>query len=377
MGKRQYPLPKISIDIDEINAKGNTIIEGNFTIKNISQGVLSGKITSDIFDLKFTPDAFNENVCTIKYTYDCSHVNGSITGRAIIETNGGEVVIPITLICEKEVNNLNTFAECASKDFLKAKDIFISENFLELYNIKNSGLRKLYKRLNLDVYKEVALDNFLILTKKKEPTKINITKSKIELKIDYFENRKIKYNLPLEVVGWGTLEATISADKKEEWFELPVTNINNNNVKNGEFLEVPYIIDTKFVKDNCLKSIVEINSNYFNEKLEIIIKREDLLVLELSKDCYNSMDMGLIKIKNNTGGDLKIDLDSAKKWVQFKSKKYFISSYAEIPFEVKFSKVFDLAKTPIYTTTIIVKATIDGKPIRKYIDVKIFNAYNQ
>lgn len=373
-------LPLLSIDIDKIDIQlcPNSTIEKKFNIKNISKGMLSGNITTDIPNLKFIPNSWNENICSIKYIYNSEYLKtgSNLRGRAVIQSNGGEIILPIninvipnqTIIKNKKIDSLDTFANYAKDNFSEAKNIFTSKNFLEICNIKDDELLKLYKRLNLEVYKEIALDNFLIISDKKQPAKIKATELKMELMIKPFEDKKIKYKLPLQIEGWGTIESTISS--KQDWIELPNTNISSNNVSEGQLLDVFCFINTSNIKDKVSRGIVDIQGNGYDTALEIVIKREPIFSVEVSKNYYNMYDKGSIKIINNTGSDVKIEVETNKS-IEFKSKKYFISAYAEIPFEVKFSKTFDLMKVPMYKTTIIIKSMVEGKAIKKYINIKI------
>lgn len=378
--KYEYMLPILSIDIDKINIQlcPNSIIEKSFNIKNISKGVLLGNITTDIPNLSFIPNSWNENVCNIKYTYNSQYIKAgsNLKGRAVLQSNGGEFILPInidvisnqTIINNKIIDSLDAFVEYAKDNFSEAKNIFMSKNFLEICNITDDELFKLYKRLYLEVYKEIALDNFLIIANKKQPAKLKSTETKIKLAIKPLEDKKIKCKLPLKIEGWGTIESTISS--KQDWIEFSNPNISSINVSDGQLLDIFCTINTSIMKNKFNKGIIEIESSTYNITLEIIVKREPVFSVELSKNYYNMYDKGSIRIINNTGADIKIEVDTDKS-IEFKSKKYFISAYAEIPFDIKFYKTFDLIKVPMYKTTILIKAIIEGKAIKKYIDIKI------
>lgn len=378
--KYEYMLPILSIDIDKINIQlcPNSTIEKNFNIKNISKGMLSGNITTNIPHLSFIPNSWNENVCNIKYTYNSQYLKAgsNLKGRAVVQSNGGELILPIniditpnqTIINNKKIDSLDTFVDYAKDNFSEAKNIFMSKNFLEICNVIDDELFKLYKRLYLEVYKEIALDNFLIIMNKKQPVKLKSTEAKIELTVKPLEDKKIKYKLPLKIEGWGTIESTISS--KQDWIEFSNSNISSINVSDGQLLDIFCIINTSIIKNKFNRGIIEIEGNTYNTALEITVKREPVFSVELSKNYYNMYDKGSIRIINNTGSDIKIEVDTDK-FIEFKSKKYFISAYAEIPFDIKFYKTFDLIKVPMYKTTILIKTIIGGKAIKKYIDIKI------
>jgi hypothetical protein len=381
--KYEYPLPQIKADINEINIKvalgGSN--KGKFNVSNLSKGVLSGKITSDITGLDFYPNIWTENSCDIMYIFDSSdyHLGISLQGRAIIESDGGEVVISVTIdVLNKPIvkdslgiSNLKDFVNFAKKDFLKAKEIFSSDEFLNLCNIKDTHYINLYKRLNLEVYKEIALDNFLIATHQKSPVKVTLPRPIIDLAIKYYEDKKIKYKIPLKWAGFGTVDMNLSLKYKTDWLELQTTNLSSVNVVDGQSVDAYVIINTKAIGDKKISNSIEIAGDHFSQCVTLSIKREELFKVELSKKSYNMYDKGNLIFTNHTGEDLVIELLVLDDWVQFKSKKYFISGFAEIPFEVNLSKLFDLVQTPIYTTSVTVKTIINGKSIKKHIEVKV------
>lgn len=376
----EYPLPCITTNIKQIKSNVCGILEGNIIIENISEGVLCGNIFSDIPYLSFAPSIWEDNICEVTYTYDSQYldIGTIIEGRVIIDSNGGEIVIPVTfnivskeiLVEDKKIYNIDTFTEYAKTNFLKAKEIFTSKDFLKICNITDSNLCKLYNRLSLDVYKEISLDNFLIVSGKKQSAKIIALKPKTEIIIKCFESRKIKCEIPLQISGWGTIEATISS--KQKWIEILNMSISNNNVSNGQILENCCIIDTKLITSKISRGYIEVISDSYSTELEIIIKKENIFDIQASKNYYYTDDTGNIKITNNMGTDIMVEIYSDK-CIKFKSKKYFISTYAEIPFEIKLPISLDLIKAPVYDTTIIIKMMLEGKQVKKYLNIKISN----
>lgn len=379
--------PKISLNTKEINVNVclNDTFKSSFQIKNVEGGTLSVQITSDIYGLDFSPSNFKENFKNIKYTYTPKYFNigDVVEGNIFINSNGGEVNIPVKikiiqdelLIDNKTINNLDSFTAFAQNDFLKAKKLFVSSNFLDICNINDLNLYKLYKRLDLELYKQTSLDNFLILTGKKQPAKIITTKPKAELKLNSFEERRIKFKIPLKVSGWGSIEANLKIKNKSKWIELKEESISLSNTKDGQELETFCIINPRLMETRIVRDIIIVDTDYYSTHLEIVVKKNALFLTNLSKDFYNMYDEGEIEVINNTKEDIVLEVIPYAKWIKFKSKKYFISTYAKIPFEINISNTFSfIQKTPIYSSSIMLKTIIRGKPIKKYLEINVYSS---
>lgn len=381
-----YPLPKLYVDIStlKLNVPIDTQIEGSLHLKNTSYGTLSARVTTDIPNFRFIQDIICENECDIKYIYNPKYHNigDIITGRIIIESTGGEAVIKTTItIVKKEIklnelkiNDLKSFTRYAQTNFFEAQKLFNSSDFLKVCNIEDSSIIKLYRRLNMDIYKDTALDNFLIVTNQKEHAVIKLVKPKIVLKLKCFEDKKIRCKLPIKVIGFGALEYIATSQSNAAWIEFSEAAIRKMYAKDGEMLEFSFIINPNLIEAQVARDLIEFKSPYHSEILELEIKKEAEFKAELSKLDYDMIDNGTIKITNNVGEDIVVEIGTYDKWIKFKSKKYFISAVAEIPFEINLIKSFDFSKIPIYSTTIMVKALIRKKVVKKYLTLKVINS---
>lgn len=384
----EYPLSRINVDINKIEAFifPNSILEGQFNIRNITKGNLCGKITSNIYGLEFEPDYFESNECTIKYKYKSQPYAKNIQGEINIQSNGGEIVILVTInikpneliIDNYKINSLDSFAKYASDNFSKAQEIFFSDNFLDICNISSLNLIRLYEKLILSEHKQRVMENFLIASDKKNAAILEIIKPKIELIIKCFEEKKIKYKIPLSVIckvkGWGNLDCLISNKNTSKWLEIITTDIKIDDVSNINDLEISFIVDPNLIETKIVNDFIIIANGNFKISFELSIKKESIFSIETSKLYYNINESGIIKVYNNAREDVMIEIDTYDKIIKFKSKKYFISSYAEIPFDININKTLEFRKTPIYNSTISVKTIIRGKVYKKYLDIKIIDS---
>lgn len=313
-------------------------------------------------------------------------IGSSIDGYAFIQSNRGEFVIPIKInvipgrlkVDSNSIDSLESFAQYASQNFSEAVKIFQMDDFPKIFQSDNSNIYKLYRRLCIETRKSISLDDFLIAVGKKEAAKFDIIKKKVELPIKYFENKKIKYKIPLhmvsKIVGWGTLNATVSCRFNQKWIELSTKNILSDDVKKNNEFEINCTVDTSIINNMWESEILDICGNFGCASLELIVKRDSAFSIELSKSNFDINDAGFLKINNNSETDIVVDIDTYDRWIKFNSKKYIISSYAEIPFEINISKAFDLIRMPIYSATVSVKSIIKEKPFKKYINVNVIGS---
>lgn len=388
MFKNEYPLSMINVDIEEINADVflNSILEGQFNIRNITKGELYGDITSNIYGLKFIPNHFESNECIIKYEYEALYNIENLKGRILIKSNGGERVIPINInikpnelvVDNFKINSLDSFAKYASVYFSQAKTIFFSDDFLEMCNISSLHLIRLYKKLISSEHKQTAMENFLIASCKKEAVVLEIIKPKIELLLKCFEDKKIKYKVPLSLIckakGWGSLDFNISSKNNPKWLEITTKDIKIDDIKNLNTSEISFIVDSSLIDTKITNDFIILSNGTFSISFELVIKKETIFLVETSKNYYGMNERGSIRVYNNSKEDIMLEIDTYDKMIKFKSKKYFISAYAEIPFDINIYKTLELRKVPIYSSTISVKTNIKSKAYKKYLNIKIIDS---
>lgn len=387
MLENNYPLSRISVDIDRIDKTVflNSVLEGQFNIKNITKGELCGDITSNVYGLRFIPSHFESNECIIRYEYEALYNIENINGEILIQSNGGEIIIPVSIYIKAneliendfKINSLDSFVQYATAHFSEAKTIFFSDDFLEICNISSLNLIRLYKKLISSEHKQTAMENFLIASGKKETPTLKMIKPKIELLIKCFEDKKIKYKVPLNLVcnskGWGSLDLSVSAKNNFKWLEVTTPNIKIDDIKNLSDLYISFIVDPNLIETKIVNNFIILDGGDFKISFELIIKKETIFSVETSKNYYEMNERGSIKIHNNSGEDIMLEIETYDKMIKFKSKKYFISAYAEIPFDITIYKTLEFRKVPVYSSTIAVKTIIKGTAYKKYLNIKIID----
>jgi len=204
--------------------------------------------------------------------------------------------------------NINDFLCETQKDLNHAQEIFYSNNFLNDYSITDERIIKLYNRIVSDTDRENALNNFLVMAKLKHPPKITFNKKRIEIKLKYFEDRKIRYKIPVITEGSGSLDLSAQAKYPAEWLEIKNNEFLNQKVIDGQLFEIFCIIDTKLIASSKAYNVMVLKSPYNTVEIELFVNREKAVKAELSKSSYISHEKGFLKVYNNTGEDLMIEI---------------------------------------------------------------------
>lgn len=272
----------------------------------------------------------------------------------------------------EENKSLDNFILEVYNNMKYAQEIFYSENFLEKYSIEDEKIIKLYNRLKLESDKTTAFNDFLVMLDLKEPPRVSYDKNKINIKLKAFENKKIRYKLPIKVKGNGDIDITARVKYPVDWLELQNNEYKGVQTIDGQIFEIYCIIDTNLIKQRKTNNVIIIEDLYGSMEIEIDIKREKLLIVETDKQQYKCNDKGFLRVYNNTGEDLMIEVISSQSWLKFASKKFLIPNKVDIPFKTDIrTGVF--TKIPEYMAILKVNAFVKGKPIGEKINIKVID----
>jgi len=350
-------LPKIAVNVDRINIEGFGIYDGTINISNIGEGVLVGEIASPCDFLEFSQTEFSAaNSAQIDFQLD---LNNAVSQRlpVIITTNGGEktVFLDIKIIPPAmtsgdgtQIADLKQLCDYAKRDIAGAKNLFGSgrkEFMLWLFNIGYKSI-DIYEVFAADPNKERALDNFLVFSG---------LKSKAEIVI---ENPRIKHRISAESMdgsadaitgaiivkrsSWGYFEDDVSIAEDAPWLQLAKDKLVSSDFDENGICEIGYILLLDKIKPNTnfvhTKVSLGLNLNLGNKTVEISCIFMPLFEAKIDKSSYNFDDKGILKIANNSGRDMMIDVH-CESFVRFSAERYLVGKTAEIPFEIKFSAI--------------------------------------
>nr|WP_317356668.1 DUF5717 family protein [uncultured Tyzzerella sp.] len=384
----EYPLPNIEIDIDKIAINMSEKNKGFINIKNIGGGILSGDIISNTECLVLEKDSFEGNQVCIEYNIVPSIYSSGdfIKSELIIVSNGGQIYLPVYITisnfdyleCGKEkIYTIKDFYNYYLKNYIESIRIFYSYEFmLWLKNINYAHIDVVEEILK-DANKQRAIDNFFILTKMKEKCYIELSQKIFKYK--YYKTKSkadIIGIVPLKLIGNGYFEEDISLEDDIDYIVLSknkITNkdFNENGIYNLEFTILKDKINSFFERRKIL-------FNKTNENVIIEISRKNPIEVLFEKEYFMPIDKGVLKILNNTEEDIVIEIVPKDTFIYFEGKKYLISKYSEINFNIKLTGFLkaqmDFTKKPNIESQILIKAILGDNVYKMEKNIYIGNS---
>lgn len=385
----EYPLPTIKADVDKLYIEASGSFEGSFWIRNAGGSELNGRITSNSRGLKFLPQNFNGNKIEIKYKFnlDIYKKGDIIQTSALIMSNGGEVIIPVTIhiiapaVKTKDgdkITSLKDFLFYAKKDPLESRRLFSQKEFMMWLLSINYENMDMYEHFNKDPNKERAVDNFLVFNGLKNRAELTLIENKINISIKPFENDPVTGVIPIKLKGWGFIDADVVCQNSLPWLRLMTNKITASDFDENGFFEASFIIYPNLIKKRTVSEKVKL-VHKDEEEVYISVCREHALNIRLDKNSYSNEDSGKIIVTNNTFKDLMLEIYPKDSFLRFEGKRYLVGANAEIPFSIKFSALqnaqYSLKKQIIIETGIAVRTYINEKRWDKALDVSIGNLY--
>ncbi len=384
----EYPLPNIEIDIDKIAINMSEKNKGFINIKNIGGGILSGDIISNTECLVLEKDSFEGNQVCIEYNIVPSIYSSGdfIKSELIIVSNGGQIYLPVYITisnfdyleCGKEkIYTIKDFYNYYLKNYIESIRIFYSYEFmLWLKNINYAHIDVVEEILK-DANKQRAIDNFFILTKMKEKCYIELSQKIFKYK--YYKTKSkadIIGIVTLKLIGNGYFEEDISLEDDIDYIVLSknkITNkdFNENGIYNLEFTILKDKINSFFERRKIL-------FNKTNENVIIEISRKNPIEVLFEKEYFMPIDKGVLKILNNTEEDIVIEIVPKDTFIYFEGKKYLISKYSEINFNIKLTGFLkaqmDFTKKPNIESQILIKAILGDNVYKMEKNIYIGNS---
>lgn len=384
----EYPLPIIQVDTEKIAINMNDFNGGLINIKNIGGGNLMGKIFSNTDCIILHEEEFEGNNISVEYEIVPSIYNSGdfIKSEIIILSNGGEVVIPIFiaisnfdyLLCIREkIYTIKEFYNYYLKNTKEAIRIFNSFEFmiwLKKIDFMHIDITEVFLK---DANKQRGIDNFFIIAGVKEKATLDFEETTYKYKYFNKNESDIVGIIPLKMIGKGYFEEDIFLQKECDWLIL-----ETNKIFNKDFDELGnYNLNFKIIKSK-LKKGFEKNKIMFgkNQKsigIEICKKQPIQIVCE--REYYETIDTGNIKVINNLGEDLLIEILPKDTFINFEGEKYLVGKYAEIKFNIKLTGFLkaqlDFIKKPYMDTEILIKAQFGDKIFKDKKIIHIGNSF--
>ena len=252
------------------------VYEGCLTLKDSHGGPLRGLVYTSLMRLKLKTQGFDSVSPEIAFSFDARGLKPgrSVTGQITVVTNGGEYSLPVTAIIEKpyvmssigKIQNLDTFACLAYKNFTEAHEIFKGREMRRIIRYEAPFVQALYEKMRTWSLSELALEEFLVATKKKE--RLNITLS---------DDNKVYDSVPEtgtdEVIlfknDWGSLSVSVSAEGD---FIVPEKTSYGREDFCGNTLRIGYRIDETKLHAGKNFGRIRVRTFYEEKTLSLCVK---------------------------------------------------------------------------------------------------------
>ncbi|MCL1787458.1 MAG: DUF5717 family protein [Defluviitaleaceae bacterium] len=384
-----YPLPRLSADIETIHIETNDREQGRFTVKNTGGGTLSGKILSRCPGLTFSPPTFTGNHQDIAYTFNAGEAGlaagQSMDGYFFITTNGGESKVPVTAKYTKmaihtaegvTITNLAEFYDYAVSHPAPARRLFVDSEFYMLLLAIGYEYMEIYESLHKDANRERALDNFFMLSGLKGKTALAVMDSRLLFTQNLNDTAMLDGYITVEKSDGGYVEAPITTKWNAPWLNFYASKLVQSDFKDTLATQVNFSIDPIQIPGAYARELVTIGAHpTAANTVEIVFSRPPALTARLDRAAYGYEDRGMVQIINHTGHDMKVEVHCPEGYIRFAARSYLVGDYGNIPFDVKLPALVSAGrlfkKVPYMKTAIEVRTIVDGQPIRKTLPVVV------
>ena len=278
-GVIEYDVPVLEVSVSEIDKKVHSekAFKSSFTVFSSNDAPLKGFVYSSNENIIIEDKTFAGKSQEIHFSVATDYINDGdeVVGEINVVSNGGEVVIPVSIKVESvsyttsigELKNLFHFANLVQMNYDEAISIFKSDNFSHIFLQDDFHLLSMYEGLKKSTSINMALEEFLVSANKKQPTRIALS-----------QNQK-QYDLVTEDEGdtiiiskenWGYTEIDIIV--KDDFI-----SVSKNRITSDDFAGSNYEFAFQIKKDKLHAGnnfgVIEFVTKTQTERLTISAKR--------------------------------------------------------------------------------------------------------
>lgn len=249
-----------------LSIEAGTSYDGSFHIYSRNGQELSGKVLSTNDKIVVERKELSGTECEIPFYFKGkkSIAGEEHSGDFLLITNGGEVNIPYCVsivpkkmrVQDKVLSTLAEFGRFAKEHWEKAKEVFFTKEFHDVFLTEKEELHGLYHDLLKGQSKDVILENFLMEALGKERPYVSIGEEELSF-------QEGKENVELILHGWGYLEGSLYGKRGN--LQIPKEHFHI-----GDFDEDKKLILPVALKEGCWEDILVVETVY--QSLEIPVK---------------------------------------------------------------------------------------------------------
>ena len=259
-------------EIVRLNVESGLINSGSFNIS--AKETVSGWVYATDLRIKIENNKFSGKECEIKFKVDGRNLRNKeiVEGKFIIISDAGEVELPFVFKAIPrfittslgDASNLFHFTNLYQVARNEAIEIFFRSDFKSVFLSDEDYLCNVYDVIKNEKKGLEAIEEFLIISKKKMPITYKLESNK---KTYAKPDKNIKDILCIKKNGWGYFNLNISCIG--DFVRVSKDTLNSDDFT-GDICELEYYIDAKKLHsgNNFAKIVIE----NFNTTLEYIIE---------------------------------------------------------------------------------------------------------
>jgi hypothetical protein len=208
-----YPVSKL-----ELSLKRDEIYKGNLTFEVRPECEISGFLYTSHYRMKCGFEEFYGKKVRFSYTFDASGMeeNDCVNGEFCLVTSIGEYTLPFEVKIRRQeihssigpIRNLFHFVNLARSNWAEAVDVFYSPEFDQIFSGSDRQYKSAYRGLCGTKYAEAEVEEFLLLTRKKQAVHFEFETSQITIT----SNMDKKYAAQIRRDSWGYTRLEITTD---------------------------------------------------------------------------------------------------------------------------------------------------------------------
>lgn len=230
----------VSDDLISIDAVAGKIAESSFSVKNSMSKPVRGFCKSENVLISFKNESFEGDENEILFNFDATNLDaGNIiktTIEVITDCGETEIAVDVRIISSYiqtsvgQTFDMFHYANLAMTNPQEAKDLFKTEEFKSIVIGHNPEYKNLYRNLSGSANTALALEEFLITTKKKKPVEFIVDANELVYEagnVSFMDKIAIKKN------NWGY--AQLKVDAEGEFVETERSLIWAEDFEDGVF----------------------------------------------------------------------------------------------------------------------------------------------
>lgn len=371
-GQYTYRLPKISAPDGSIDTTVVTGEVASYQLTLTSDEKVKDVIYSSNPRVKLSQNGFAGEKQVVEYTVDArgEEPGSIIEGKFSVVSNAGEMEVPFVFhVVEQyfdtslgKAYNLFHFTNLVHTEPEEAAKIFLSQRFSKVFIGNDEHLKNVYESVSHQENVYAAMEEFLLVLRKKTQVSLKIDDSKRVFK-DFRDN--LKENISIHTSTWGYVELQVSSDAP---FIIPSSEkIGWNEFIGGKY-ELEYLLDKEKMHAGINYGKIYISSFYQSFVIEIEVYNTSYKPEIIDKELFPDDAREIKQAKEGL----------TKEYLAYRMKRQDMQSWIlksnqilnRIRGIVSNNLFFDVVQAQMY---IMEKREDDGRWILEHVHDKIFN----